>query len=155
MKIKPTILLIIIGLLGATLASSAGQQKNQIDPNPSFERMMKSVTRIVVRDGGDICCISENETLKQKVFFEITNKEQLTEFTQNVTFEKGTTKNSCFCCGGPGLDMYAGEQRIFLSGIKHGSGLMRESTIAWFTPETKLWIKQWLLKKGLSEGQIK
>ena len=135
MKSNLTMFLALISFLALAPISFAGGVRNNIDPNPNFQRIMKSVTRIVIRDGGDICCVSKADTLKQKVFVEITAKEEIADFAEHIVFKKGTSINECFCCGRPGLDLYAGKKRVFFSGIKHGSGLMKEAAYRLVHPE--------------------
>jgi hypothetical protein len=146
--------LILASLLLPFTSGFAGEKKD-VDPNPSFQKLIAGATRIVVRDGGDICCETPAETLKQPVYFEIKDPEEIKKVAANIKFENGTHPNGCLCCGHPGIDWYVGDRRVAITAVKHGFGLMRGSVIANFTKESAEWMKKWLLANGLTEGQIK
>jgi hypothetical protein len=146
---------LILASLLLPFTSGFGGEKKDVDPNPSFQKLIAGATRIVVRDGGDICCATPAETLRQPVYFEIKDPEEIKKVASNIKFENGTHPNECACCGHPGIDWYVGDRRVAITAVKHGMGLMRSSVIASFTPESKAWMKKWLLGQGLAEGQIK
>lgn len=146
--------LILASLLLPFTIGFAGEKK-EVDPNPSFQKLIAGATRIVVRNGGDICCETPAETLKQPVYFEIKDPEEIKKVAANIKFENGTHPNGCLCCGHPGIDWYVGDRRVAITAVKHGMGLMRSSVIANFTPESKEWMKKWLLGHGLTEVQLK
>lgn len=147
-----------IALLASVLLlvsfSLAGEKKS-VDPNPSFQKLIAGATRIVVRNGGDICCSTAAETLKQPVYFEIKDPEEIRKVAENIKFETGTKQNECLCCGHPGVDWYVGDRRVAITAVKHGFGLMKGSVISTFTPESKEWMKKWLMGHGLTEEQIR
>lgn len=147
--------LILASILLPLTIGIAGETKKNIDPNPSFQKLIAGATRIVVRDGGDICCDTPAETLRQPLYFEIKDPEEIKKVAANIKFENGTYPNDCACCGHPGVDWYIGNQRVAITAVKHGMGLMRRSVIANFTPESKAWMRKWLVGKGLAGEQIK
>lgn len=144
----------ILSLLLPFAGVLAGEMK-EVDPNPSFQKLIEGATRIVVRDGGDICCVTPAETLKQPVYFEIKDPAEIKKVAAKLEFVNGTQSNGCFCCGYPGIDWYVGDRRVAITAVKHGFGLMRGGVIASFTNESKQWMKKWLLAHGLTEDQIK
>ncbi len=144
----------ILSLFICSAWCSAGQN-DIVDPNPGFQKLIAGATKVVVRNGGDICCVSPKETLNQEVYFIIEDSDVLRELAKNIVFLPATEKNSCFCCGHPGIDWYVGDQRVALTGWKHGFGLMAGGVVAFFTPESKTWMRKWLLEHGLTENQIR
>ncbi len=115
---------------------------------------IKEADRIVVRDGGDTCCVSAKETLKQPVYFEVTDREEIKQVFDHLKFEPQMAPNDCMCCGHPGIDWYKGKERVALTAWKHGYGIVSNGIVATLTPESRDWLKAWLLKHNLKEGQI-
>ncbi len=120
-----------------------------------LHRRIIDANKIVVRDGGDICCSSADDTLHQKALFEVTDSNEIAQVYQNLKFEPDLKGNECFCCGHPGIDWYNGTNRVLLTAWKHGRGLMSCGTIAVFTPESLAWMSAWLQRHGLSEQDCK
>lgn len=123
--------------------------------NGQLHRRIKDANKIVVRDGGDVCCVSADATLHQKTLFEITDSNEVAQVYQNLKFEPDLKGNDCLCCGHPGIDWYNGTNRVLLTAWKHGRGLMSCGTIAVFTPESQAWMNAWLQRHGLSEQDCK
>ena len=48
--------------------------EDQLVYRGQLHEKIKDADRIVVRDGGDTCCVSADETLKQRVCFEVTDE---------------------------------------------------------------------------------
>ena len=111
-----------------------------------FKSKIKGADKIVVRDGGDICCASAQKTLKQPVYFTITDPKEIKEVFDNLNFRGGIVENNCMCCGYPGIDWYKNGKRICLSASKHGDGLMIKGQIWRFSAKSKVWLAKWLLK---------
>jgi len=109
----------------------------RVDPNPSFQKLIAGATRVVVRNGGDICCATPAETLKQPVYFEIKDPDEIRKLAESIKFQPGSARNPCACCGHPGVDWYVGDQRVAITAVKHGAGIMRGGVVAMFTPESK------------------
>jgi hypothetical protein len=147
-------ILLLISCLFLIPGAVAGEKK-PVDPNPSFQKLIAGATRIVVRDGGDICCSTPAETLKQPVYFEVKDPEEIKKVAENIKFEVGTEPNGCLCCGHPGVDWYVGDRRVAISAVKHGMGLMRASVISTFTPASKEWMEKWLVSHGITKEQIR
>ncbi len=76
----------------------------RVDPNPSFQKLVGGATRVVIRDGGDICCDTPAETLKQSVLFEIKDPDEIRMLAENIKFQLGTGRNPCAYCGHPRID---------------------------------------------------
>ena len=48
----------------------------------------------LVRNGGDICCVSAKETLKQPVYFTVKDPEEIKNLISNLTFLNQVSGNS-------------------------------------------------------------
>ena len=128
-----------------------GDDAKRVDPNPSFQKLIAGATRVVVRDGGDICCATPAETIKQAVLFEIKDPDEIRKLAENIKFQPGSARNPCACCGHPGIDWYVGDQRVAITAVKHGAGIMREGVVAMFTTASKAWVKKWLMEHGYKD----
>lgn len=119
--------------------------------NGQLHRRIKGTNKIVVRYGGNVCCVSADETLRQKTLFEVTDSNEIAQVYQNLKFEPDLKSNDCLCCGHPGIDWYNGTNRVLLTAWKHGRGLMSCGTIAVFTAESQAWMNAWLQRHGQGE----
>ncbi len=144
---------IIIALVLAAPALNA-EEKMPVDLNASFQKLVAGTTKIVVRDGGDTCCVTPQKTLKQRVYFVIDDPGEISDLIGHVVFTPGAKQNDCLCCGHPGIDWYVGDRRVAITAVKHGYGLMKNSLISTFTPESRAWFENWLLNhKFKKDGQ--
>ena len=126
----------------------------RVDPNPSFQKLVAGATRVVIRDGGDICCDTPAETLKQPVLFEIKDRDEIRMLAENIKFQLGTGRNPCAYCGHPGIDWYVGDRRVAITAVVAGLGIVRGGSFATFTPESKAWFQKWLTDHGFTpEGE--
>ncbi len=137
MRLFNTLLLLSVSIIcyGGSKLTTAQEFKNKI----------KGADRIVVRDGGDICCVSAQETLKQPVYFTVIDPNEIQKVFDNLSFKEGTIGNNCMCCGYPGIDWYKKDKRICLTACKHGNGLMIKGKIWLLTAKSKVWLAKWLL----------
>ena len=130
----------------AFVCFAGSKRTTKLTVNERVNKILKGVDQIVVRDGGDICCVSAKKTLKQPIFFTVNDSKEIKKVLDNLKFINKISDNSCFCCGYPGIDFYKGERRVFLTGYEHGFGLKTKGRILTFTKETKLMMARWLLK---------
>lgn len=121
-----------------------------------LHRQIASSDRIVVRDGGQVCCTKPRDMLKQPVYFTVTNQAEIADVVTHTTFDPVLKYNPCACCGHPGIDWYRGQKRLAITTWKHGYGiLMEDGFVGNLTPESKTWLRAWLLSHGLKEEDIK
>jgi len=120
-----------------------------------LHRRIKDADRILVREGGDICCVEADDTLRQKTLFEVTDGKEIEQVYNNLKFRPELKGNDCMCCGTPGIDWYQGTNRVLLTAWKHGKGLMSCGTIAVFMPESQAWMEAWLQRHGLNDRDKK
>ncbi len=88
---------------------------------------------------------------------EVTDPAEIGEVLRNLQFTVPQRNGQCACTGFPELDWYRGKERLALTSIQHGHGL-RWGGIPGdiqFTPESKAWITNWLVKHGVSFDEIK
>ena len=83
--------------------------------NVRFRAMVRGADKIVIRDGGNLCCSNPDA---EEALFEITNKAEIAEF--NGMFRFKSQSPGCMCCGYPGIDWWRGGERIVVSAIHHG-----------------------------------
>lgn len=123
----------------------------------SLHRSIAEADRIVVRDGGDTCCVSAEETLKQPVLFEVRDQREVASVRDHLRFFPVITQNHCLCCGHPGIDWYRGEERLAITAWKHGFGIMwgGGENLAHLTWGSRRWLKQWLREHGISETEMR
>ena len=112
--------------------------------------------RIVVRDGGQVCCTTREEMLKQPIYFVVTNATEILQVVEHTDLAPTLRCNPCFCCGHPGIDWFRGSNRLAITTWKHGYGiLMEDGFVGYLTPDSKAWLRNWLLSHGLKEDDIK
>ncbi len=122
----------------------------------SLRGMILSADRIVVRDGGDICCTSAEETLKQRVLFEVRDPREVETVRDHMRFFPVMTRNRCLCCGQPGIDWYRGDERLAITAWKHGSGIMwgGGKNLAYLTWGSRDWLRRWLQKHRVPDDKM-
>jgi hypothetical protein len=151
-----TITLFIILLCGSS-HHLFGAEK--LGPNASFQKLIDGATRVVVRHGGDILKGSKRftpkGTLEELVYFEVKDQAEIKKLAKNIVFKKGVVENFCLCLGHPGIDWYVGDKRVAITAWKHGFGIMREGKIMYFTDDSKVWVRKWLLARGIKEDKLK
>lgn len=123
----------------------------KVNPNPSFQKLVAGATRVVIRDGD----ASKRAALNHKVYFEVKDAAKIKELTKHIVFVRGAWNNGCDCNGHPGIDWYVGDKLVAITAVKHGYGIIRNGTIAKFTPESRKWITKWFLDHGLKKDQLK
>lgn len=150
MKIK-LILLLALGLIGCnTTMQFSRPYQNELHTK------IVSADRIVVRDGGQTCCATPVEMLSQPIYFTTTNQVEISNVIAHLNFEPILRYNPCGCCGHPGIDWFKGEKRLAITTWKHGYGvLMEDGFVGELVPESKAWLRAWLLAHGLKEEEIK
>ena len=117
-----------------------------------FFKTVSEADRIVVRDGGFDCCVSEEEIDRQPVLAVVTNAADVAAFTAMIRFEDGpSTGACCMCCGHPGIDWWKGGERLALTSVQHGKGL-RWRTFSDdypFTAESASALSRWFEARGI------
>ena len=110
--------------------------------NMQFRAMVRDADRVVIRDGGNLCCNSNPDI--QPVLYEITNKTELAEFNRMFRFSSQTMQ--CMCCGYPGIDWWRGGKRSTVAAIHHGTALRveGEGVDRVLSQRSKLHIAEWL-----------
>jgi hypothetical protein len=143
-----------IGFLILTVFLVGCQTKRQFSRPYGYD-LHKAITgadRIVVRDGGQVCCTTPAEMLKQPVYFVVTNVTEISRVVEHMDFEPMLKYNPCLCCGHPGIDWFKGEQRLAITTWKHGYGiLMEDGFVGYLTTDSKNWLRTWLQSHGLKE----
>lgn len=90
----------------------------------SLQSTIARADRMVIREGGFDCC---HGTGNDAVLLTITNINEIRNFAAHLRFKPVSTTNSllesCLCCGFPGIDWYAGRQRLALTSVQHGKYL--------------------------------
>lgn len=90
----------------------------------NFFKTIAEADRIVIRDGGFDCCVSEEDIDRQPVMAVVTNAAEVAAFTAMIRFEDGPSGGvSCACCGHPGIDWWKGGERVALTSVQHGEAL--------------------------------
>ncbi len=125
--------------------------RDKVDPNPSFQKLIAGATRVVIRDGD----ASERVAFKHKVYFEVKDVDEIKLLAKNMVFVPGAWRNDCDCRGHPGMDWYIGDKLVAITAVKHGSGIIRNRTIARFTKDSKAWMTKWLIEYGMKKDQLK
>ncbi len=110
--------------------------------NMQFRAMVNDADRVVIRDGGNLCCNSDPD--RQPVLYEITNKSEIAEF--NLLFSFSSRTRQCKCCGYPGIDWWRDGKRRTVAAIHHGTALRIEGkSFDWrLSPRSQERIKEWL-----------
>lgn len=88
-----------------------------------LDGVISGADRIVVRDGGDVCCtVSPEKTLEQQeIYFEVTDPDEIALVHSNLEFKVSNYRGHvCECCGYPGIDWYKGGKRMLVTGVDHG-----------------------------------
>jgi hypothetical protein len=133
-----------------------------------FHKAIAGADRIIVRRGGFNCC---GPVDNNPILFEITDSAEVAEIASQLQFVSRTTNNSsresCQCCGYPGMDWYKGDTRIALTSIQHGQAIRWRgfTTARWFgrrigygdgplTPTSQQWLKGWLAAHGAPLQEI-
>ena len=89
-----------------------------------FFKTVAEADRIVVRDGGFDCCVSEEAIDRQPTLAVLTNAADVAAFTAMIQFEDGPAGGwQCMCCGHPGIDWWKGGERLALTSVQHGQAL--------------------------------
>jgi hypothetical protein len=89
-----------------------------------FFKTVAEADRIVVRDGGFDCCVSEEAIDRQPTLAVLTNAADVAAFTAMIQFEDGPAGGwQCMCCGHPGIDWWKGAERLALTSVQHGQAL--------------------------------
>jgi hypothetical protein len=110
--------------------------------NMQFRAMVRDADRVVIRDGGNLCCNFNPDI--QPVLYESTNKAEIAEFNRLFCFSSQTMH--CKCCGYPGVDWWRNGKRIAVSALHHGTALRIEGkSFDWrLSPSSQERIKEWL-----------
>ncbi|MBK1790056.1 hypothetical protein [Persicirhabdus sediminis] len=143
---KKVALIIAIQCIACVFVSA-----QKVNPNPSFQKLISGATRVVIRDGD----ASRRASLEHKVYFEVNDAATIKTLMRNMVFVRGAFRNGCDCNGHPGMDWYVGDKLVAITAIKHGSGIIRNGTIAKFTPASKTWLIKWLKEHGMTDDQLK
>jgi hypothetical protein len=110
--------------------------------------------RIVFRDDG---FVTSRPIEEQGVLFEITNPTEIREVIDNLKFQTEQKTKSCFCVGYPGMDWYRGQERIAATSVQHGRAIRWQGHFvndALLTEESGAWLRQWLMRHGLTEKAV-
>jgi hypothetical protein len=117
-----------------------------------FFKTIAEADRIVVRDGGFDCCVSEEAIDRQPVIAVLTNAADVAAFTAMIRFEDGPAGGFlCMCCGHPGIDWWKGGERLALTSVQHGRAL-RWHTFSDdypFTAESAESLARWFEDRGI------
>lgn len=140
----------IITLLLSSLVLCSADEKSK-NSTETFKKKVEKVDKIIVRDGGNICCVTRESTLEQEIYITVTDKETIQKLIDSIEFVDGKEKNSCLCCGHPGIDFYVGDKRVLLSSWKHGYGLFSGNFVFNFTKESKKKVASWLIENKVPD----
>lgn len=118
-----------------------------------FFKTVAEADRIVVRDGGFDCCVSEEAIDRQPVIAVVTNAAEVAAFTAMIRFEDAAPAvgGQCMCCGHPGIDWWKGDERVALTSVQHGRAL-RWKTFSDdypFTAEAAGALARWFEERGI------
>ena len=118
-----------------------------------FFKTIAEADRIVVRDGGFDCCVSEEDIDRQRVIAVVTNAAEVAAFTAMIRFEDAVpvVGGQCMCCGHPGIDWWKGGERVALTSVQHGRAL-RWKTFSDdypFTAESAGALARWFEERGI------
>lgn len=117
-----------------------------------FFKTVSEADRIVVRDGGFDCCVSEEAIDRQPTLAVLTNAADVAAFTAMIRFEDGPAGGwQCMCCGHPGIDWWKGAERLALTSVQHGQAL-RWRTFSDdypFTAESAAALARWFEERGI------
>ena len=119
-----------------------------------FFKTVAEADRIVVRDGGFDCCVSEEDIDRQRVIAVVTNTAEVAAFTAMIRFEDAAPAvgGQCMCCGHPGIDWWKGDERVALTSVQHGRALRWKTFSADypFTAEAAEALARWFEERGIS-----
>ena len=116
-----------------------------------FFKTIAEADRIVVRDGGFDCCVSEEAIDRQPTLAVLTNAADVAAFTAMIQFEDDPGGGQCMCCGHPGIDWWKGSERLALTSVQHGQAL-RWHTFSddyLFTAESAESLARWFESRGI------
>ncbi len=156
MRIRPSAKLTVIALTALLGLVPVIWLIFSYDPNPAFAEAIQSADKIVIRNGGFDCC--GNDVDGQDTLLELTDPKFIAQFNNNIVFQRRTTlvhRSQCGCCGYPGIDWYAGGERIVLTGMQHGSAVRWAgfSTDEHLTEESSAWLNRFLRLRGVPDQQ--
>ncbi|MCX7424878.1 MAG: tetratricopeptide repeat protein [Planctomycetia bacterium] len=118
-----------------------------------FSEAVAKTDRIVVRDGGFDCCGPVDTDV---ILFEVSEPSEIREVLDNLAFDESQKKGHCNCCGFPGIDFYAGNERLALTAVQHGKAIRWNACPGdiGLTGESKQWLVEWLVRHGVQEAEI-
>ena len=95
-----------------------------VNVGSDFKDKISEAGRIVVRNGGNVCCDKITPPASMKIWFEIDDINKVKEVVDNLDFIGDAHKNDCQCCGKPRIEWYKGTNLLAVTTIKHGRALM-------------------------------
>jgi hypothetical protein len=116
-----------------------------------FHEVIARADRVVIRHGGFNCC---GPVDRQRILRTFTDQQEIARLNRMIQFEKTQTRESCKCCGYPGLDWYQGEKRIALTSVQHGRAVRWKGFPgdAQLTFRSSKDLARWLLNLRVPDG---
>ncbi len=110
-----------------------------------FHRTIARADRIVIR-GGEID--DSGPDVELSIVYDITDQAKVAEVREHIQFLAQPPIPPCFCYGYPEIDWYRGDERLMRTTLKHNQSLEWPEIVgsAMLTPESSLWIVEWLAK---------
>ena len=144
--------LLILLTVGIAYSHAGFSSPESLTADWKLRKVMLKADRIVVRDGGMNCCRPVDNN---PVFFEVTDPEEIKTFIENMKICGYGDPQGCECCGWPGIDFYKDGKRIALTSVKDGAGIWWKKSEAELTEGAQKWLREWLVKNGVSEDILK
>jgi len=115
--------------------------------------VIRRADRILVRDGGD----DWPEIVDAyPVLFEVRDPDEIAILQKHIRFHRNQCATVCGCRGYPVIDWYAGDARIALTSLQHGTAIRWDGFAgdASLTGESAQFIVEWLLRNGVSKAKL-
>jgi len=146
MKINLNKLFILVFILNLIVnIANAGFNDDDWRYFGQFHKKIRKVNKIIVRDSGFNCCTKTEVT---NILFCVTNRQEIAEIYNNISFLKWQKSGNCMCCGYPRIDWYRGTNRIAITALQHGTSLRWKNFDgdAALTKKSRRWFREWLNK---------
>lgn len=147
---------IALTLLVAAASCMASEPSTNWQAAGVFQNRVAAADRIVIRDGGALCCMRRDQC---EVFVVITNKASLDALIAHVVFEPSEEAPICECCGFPGIDWYKGTNLVSVTAVHHGKWFhwvgAGGNERAILKAGSGTWITNWLGGLGVPKEQLK
>jgi hypothetical protein len=133
-----------LGVAGCRFLSFSASNDSEAQ---QFLTNIATADRVVVRHGGMDCCGSVDSN---PVLCVVTNPAEIANLHRHLAFLRHTG-SQCLCCGNPGIDWYAGTNRVALTALKHSEALWWKGSLAAaiLTPESQTFLIDWLAGHGV------